>query len=234
MDIDKLIQNKANRASRGRQEGKPFSNFVLHTNKCVEAAELVLEVKAPENFSELLEYSAIVSYVTSVEVYFRDMLDYIFKYCDPEYFLPKLRHIHTQKYDVIDLVDIFKNQIHPLELIAANTSFQHVDHIEKVFSKFLGKGFWNEVISQKIRGPGTLEAGVTFEASYRDGLQQLFSLRHELVHDKNPAASLSREMLTNMRNGQGLLLAADVVLSSMLEEHRDPRLEKFNTASKDA
>ncbi|MBB97750.1 MAG: hypothetical protein CML68_24520 [Rhodobacteraceae bacterium] len=94
--------------------------------------------------SKLLERSVVITFVTHVEVYFRDMLDAIFRQCSPNFFVPKLKHIHNIKYDIEDLIEIYKRQIHPLELVSSEVSFQNTDKIEKVFSKFLGKSVWGE------------------------------------------------------------------------------------------
>ena len=52
-----------------------------------------------------------------------------------------LKHIHQNKYDINELVDMHVNMIHPCELVTNGLSFQNIESIERVFSKFLKKGF---------------------------------------------------------------------------------------------
>ena len=61
------------------------------------------------------------------------MLDAIFRQCDPAFFIPKLKDIHNYKYNIEDLIDIYKRQIHPLELVSSDASFQSIEKIDKVF-----------------------------------------------------------------------------------------------------
>ncbi|MDD9723821.1 hypothetical protein PVW51_24295, partial [Sulfitobacter sp. PR48] len=48
-----------------------------------------------------------------------------------------LKHIHQNKYDINELVDMHVNMIHPCELVTNGLSFQNIESIERVFSKFL-------------------------------------------------------------------------------------------------
>ncbi|MEO9682848.1 MAG: HEPN domain-containing protein [Tateyamaria sp.] len=220
-NFDEVISNRKIRALR---HSHPYRNLRDAADQCKEAGRDLLENATAGTHSKLLERSVVITFVTHVEVYFRDMLDAIFRQCSPDFFVPKLKQIHNIKYDIEDLIDIYKRQIHPLELVSSDASFQNTDKIEKTFSKFLGKSVWGEAIGQKIRIKDRPETTVCFEPEYLNSLKRIFSLRHELVHNPRQDFLLNTKILKDIDNSDGLLLAVDVVLCQMLAEHVDPEL----------
>ncbi|TMV10844.1 HEPN domain-containing protein [Arenibacterium halophilum] len=222
-DFEQVISNREIRALR---HSRPYRNLRESVDQCKEAAQDLLGEDMENAHPKLLERSVVITFVTYVEVYFRDMLDAIFRKCAPSFFIPKLKHIHSLKYDIEDLIDIYKRQIHPLELVSSEASFQSVEKIDKVFSKFLGKSVWTEAIGLQIRIKDRPETAVRFEPEYLNGLARIFSLRHELLHNPRQDFQLTKEILKDIDNADGLLLAVDVVLCSMLSDHVDPELTK--------
>ncbi|SLN71087.1 hypothetical protein TRL7639_04196 [Falsiruegeria litorea R37] len=152
------------------------------------------------------------------------MLDAVFKQCDPDFFTPKLKHIHNSKYGIEDLIDIYKRRIHPLELVSSDVSFQNVDKVDKVFSKFLGKSIWKAVFDLKVRIKDKPECVVCFEPELLNALERTFSLRHELVHNPRADFKLKENQLKDIRNADGLLFATDIILGNMIAENIDPEL----------
>lgn len=221
--FDEVVTNREIRALR---HSRPYQNLREAVDQCEVAGKDLLDNATAGAHSKLLERSVIITFVTYVEVYFRDMLDAIFKQCDPTYFTPKLKEIHGIKYGIEDLIEIYRRQIHPLELVSSDASFQNADKIEKVFSKFLGKSLWGEAINLKVRLKDRPEMVVSFEPEYLDSLKKIFSLRHELVHNPRQDFTLSAEVLRDLNNADGLLFAVDIVLCQMLTVHVDPDLTK--------
>lgn len=226
-DFDQVVSNREIRALR---HSRPYRNLRDAIDQCKDAGQDLLENAAVGAYPKLLERSVVITFVTHVEVYFRDMLDAIFRQCDPDFFTPKLKHIHNQKYGIEDLIEIYKRQIHPLELVSSDSSFQNIDKIDRVFSKFLGKSVWGEAIGLKIRLKDRPETAVCFEPEYLNGLERIFLLRHELVHNPKQDFRLTSEILKDINNADGLLLAVDVVLCKMLTDHLDPELAKSDAA----
>lgn len=220
-DFDQVVTN---RETRSQRHSRPYVNLREAADQCIAAGRDLLKNNNREHHRELLERSVVITFVTHVEVYFRDILDAIFKQCDPEYFLPKLKHIHQAKYDINDLIDMHVKEIHPLELVSSDASFQNAEKIEKVFSKFLGGSLWGEAIGLQIRNKKVTEHVVTFEPEYLEGLKRVFSLRHELVHNPKNNFRLTEDILRDITNGDGLLFAVDIVLCKMLVDNRDPTL----------
>jgi hypothetical protein len=147
MRLQEIKQYRSNRVERGAE---PIKNFCGMSLECVEAGERLLDNNYQNEFSHLIERSIVISFISAVEVYYKDIVDSIFKLCNPEFIKEPLKHIHQTKYDINDLVDMHVNMIHPCELVTNGLSFQNIEIIERVFSKFLKKGFlgittWNAV-----------------------------------------------------------------------------------------
>lgn len=222
-DFDQVVSNREVRTLR---HSHPYRTLRDAVDQCKDAGQGLLDNATGSAHPKLLERSVVITFVTHVEVYFRDMLDAIFRQCDPDFFIPKLKHIHNLKYGIEDLIDIYKRQIHPLELVSSDASFQNIDKIDKVFSKFLGKSIWGEAIGQKIRIKDRPETAVCFEPEYLNSLEKVFLLRHELVHNPKQDFRLTAGILKDIDNADGLLLAVDIVLCKMLNDHLDPELSK--------
>jgi len=83
----------------------------------------------------LLEKQSVITMITAAEVYFRDMLDGIFRVCRPESFRPVLKEIYKSKHDIDDLLDFHVRRVHPLELVADSFNFQNPAVVASVFDK---------------------------------------------------------------------------------------------------
>jgi len=220
-DFDQVITNREIRALR---QSRPYRNLREAVDQCKAAGRDLLGNVTADAYPKLLERSVIITFVTHVEVYFRDMLDAIFRQCDPAFFIPKLKDIHNYKYNIEDLIDIYKRQIHPLELVSSDASFQSIEKIDKVFSKFVGNSVWTEAIDLKVRIKDMPETAVSFEPEYLKALERVFFLRHELVHNPRKNFIFTAEILKDIDNADGLLFAVDVVLCKVLADHVDPEL----------
>ncbi len=173
-----------------------------------------------------MERAIVICTVTAIEVYFRDMLDAVFRFCNPDFFRPKLRQLHPEKYEIDDLLAVYEHRIHPLELVSWGQSFQDTQRIERVFSKFLGRGFWNEVLSMQVRLAEEKDKVASFESSGLESLQRIFGLRHELVHDPAKRSFLTPAIRDDIWQSSFMVFGADIVLMRMLQENVDPDLEQ--------
>lgn len=221
MDVDRLLKSRSNR--KERQE-KPFSIFYQSFTECNKAGDSILSDSAPE-FKSLLERSIIITMVTAIEVYFKDVLDGVFRYCSPGFFEPHIKKVHNTKYDINDLLSMHKKQIHPLELISDNQSFQNTDTIEAVFSKFLGRSLWGTVIGMKVRVADEHENNGSFSHDDLNALKSLFSLRHELVHNPSNRFTLTKEVMENAVHASWIIFGVNIVLMKMMSDHKDPALD---------
>lgn len=109
MDIKQLLQARANRKTR---LGRPFTNFYESIHQSIAAGELIVNGSLDPKIISLVERSAVISAVTAIEVYYRDLLDFIFHYCNPSFFEPHLKQLFPEKLDITELLDAFRHNIH--------------------------------------------------------------------------------------------------------------------------
>ena len=221
MDYKQILQARKNRKTR---LARPFKNFFEIFSQCTRAGEAILEGNIAPEFTPLLERSVVISEVTAIEVYYRDMFDFIFRYCSPSFFEPKLKLLHPEKYDIAELVSVYRHQIHPLELVIAAQSFQNVDRIEKVFSKFVDKGLWSSALSLQARVKESPDNIATWSNDDLSGLKATFDLRHELIHDPARRSFLTEDVIVKLWQSAHMVFGSDVVLGKVLTENRDPTI----------
>jgi hypothetical protein len=197
------------------------------TLPCIQAAQaLIADRDQYADFAPLLERSAVITLVTAVEVYFRDMLDVVFRLCAPEFFTPCLRELHSEKYDVDDLLDIYRNGVHPLELVVAAQSFQNADQVERVFSKLMGTSLWGALLQLQVRVAEKPEEIFSWTHENLSSLKRTFALRHELVHDPARHAFIDDDVCSDLLLSQMIVFGCDVVLNGVVQEHLDDEVVK--------
>lgn len=223
MHINEIMQYRVNRIERGAD---PIKNFCEIALECSRAGETILENNFQNEFSHLIERSIVISFISAVEVYYKDILDSIFKLCKPSFIREPLKHIHQAKYDINDLIELHVERIHPCELITNSLSFQNVESIERVFSKFLKKGFWSSFRDMQFRFKNMPEKVACYEDKYLESLKILFALRHELVHDAAKRNFIDTRLLEHIDNASFAIMFSNIVLLNMINENIDPELIK--------
>jgi hypothetical protein len=218
MKLEKILQSRVNRRDRG---GRPYANFVDTFNDLVDASNAVIDQKKELPHAPLLSRAIVITLVTSIEVYYKDMLDGIFRTCKPSFFKPVLRQLTNEKFDIDDLIQLHEQQIHPLELIASNQSFQNVSVIERVFSKFVGNGFWQRLFGIQVRLKESPDKVYDFKKQQLQSLDRIFKLRHELVHDPGKKYVLSGKTLEDITNSAWMIFGSDIVLSEVIHKNLD-------------
>lgn len=221
MDLDRIFRNRANRKIR---EARPFKGFLSSAEQCIDAAQAIIENRITSEHNILLTRSVIITTVTAIEIYCRDILDFIFKYCDPQFFEPKLKKLHQNKYDILDLIKVYCSEINPLEIIVNDISFQSAEKIEKVFSLFIEKSLWSEVLNLHLRIKDRPESETSFEPEQLEQLKDIFTLRHELVHNPGRKDFLNEDTLHALEGSMSMMFGVDVVLSQTLQQYKNPKL----------
>jgi hypothetical protein len=218
MDIDRIIQSKLNRQSR---EGKPFNILYDSFRELISASNHILE-DSSFPYSHLLERSISITAVTAIETYYKDILDIIFRICDPDFFKPVLKEIHKSKYDINELILMHEKSIHPLELIAANQSFQSIETIDSIFSKFLKKSLWGKIIGMQVRIKDNPDSVSAFEASNLEDLRKIFNIRHELVHNPNSKEKIiTEEFVILLQTSRYMVFGSNMVITEMINANMD-------------
>lgn len=222
MDIKQVLQARANRKTRIE---RPFSNFYETIQQCTSAGELIVSGSLDPKITGLVERSAVISTVTAIEVYYRDILDFIFRYCAPSFFDPHLKQLFLEKFDIGDLLEVYRHNLHPLELVSASQSFQNAERIDKTFTKFLNnQGLWKSVFQLKVRLKDKPTTEGFFSHDELVALKRVFDLRHELVHDPARRAFFTEKTLEDIWASAHLIFGSDIVLSQAIQANRDPTL----------
>ena len=222
MDITKVSSNTKARKSRDSRPVRAFMDLYSLTDS---ALKEVSELGATDTTIETLLKSHIINTVTAVEVYYRDILDSVFRLCKLSSFEGKLKKLHDRSYRIDDLIEMYANSIHPLELVANSLNFQNTQSIEKIFTILIGQSFFKQARQLKWRlkeDPYTES-----EISYADieALQQVFDERHQLIH--NPSKSFlttASEMDCKMNSVCGVIMASDLVMTQFINDNVDPEV----------
>ncbi|MEZ9337200.1 hypothetical protein AB4176_04885 [Vibrio splendidus] len=93
MNINKINKNIAAKNSRNP---RPFATFFDISESTSKAMAEVSSLSVSDETLVTLKNNQIINMVTAVEVYFRDMLDAIFKMCERESFEGKLKKLHDK------------------------------------------------------------------------------------------------------------------------------------------
>ena len=218
MNIERILATRGNRTTRG---GKPFHVFHNSFSQCLSAGQSLLD-SPNQPHAALLERAAVITTVTAIEVYYKDVLDGIFRICDSTFFEPHLKRIHQTKYDITDLITFHRKSIHPLELIASSVSFQNAEAIDSVFSNFLGKSLWSSVLGLQVRIADKPETECKFDHTHLEDLKQIFALRHELVHDPAHVPVFNQQCYDQIASAGFLVFGSDIILMKMITENQDP------------
>jgi hypothetical protein len=224
VDIDKIVENRKARDSR---DSRPFATFMEMYLATEKAQREVAELGASIETQETILKSHVINIVTAVEVYYRDMLDAIFKMCSPSSFEHKLKKLHDKSYKIDDLIAMYKKSVHPLELIASNHSFQNTNNIDRVFTIITEKPFLKQVRQMKwrLKDKPESESEVTHEDLL--ALQDLFEYRHTLIHNPNQSLKAPiRDIEKQINSALGVVMASDLIMSQYLNANIDPELEK--------
>ncbi|HAV5294649.1 hypothetical protein OHV52_11165 [Acinetobacter baumannii] len=226
MRISEILQARENRNIRGY---KHVDNFIKMTSPCTDVAKKLLEKEYNYEEDFLLERSLIITVVSSVEVFYKDYFNLILHVCRKEFVQKSLKEIHQNKYDIIDLIQIFNHEINPYELVSSTLSFQNIETIDKTFSKFLNKkGLWSSLNGMQIRFKETPDRIATFDLEYVKSLQRIFQLRHELVHDPAKTNFFNEGLNKDIDNIFFCILFSHIILTNVINENLETDISKIN------
>lgn len=198
-----------------------FLDLYSSTDK---ALKEVSKLNASEETQKTLLKSHVINIVTAVEVYYRDMLDSVFRLCKPSSFENKLKKLHDNSYKIDDLIDMYVHHIHPLELVSSSLSFQNIYNIDKIFTILIEKPFFKQIKQIKWRIKDTLAES---EASHDDiqSLEDLFTERHQLIHNPNIDFSTTIDDIEKkICSVLNVIMASDLVMTQFINENLDPEV----------
>ncbi len=221
MNIVKITNNTKAKKSRNARPLSAFLDLYSSTDK---ALKEVSKLNASEETQKTLLKSHVINTVTAVEVYYRDMIDSVFRLCKPSSFENKLKKLHDNSYKIDDLIDMYVHHIHPLELVASSLSFQNIYNIDKIFTILIEKPFFKQIKQIKWRIKDTLAES---EASHDDiqSLEDLFTERHQLIHNPNIDFSTTIDDIEKkICSVLNVIMASDLVITQFINENLDPEV----------
>ena len=221
MNIVKITNNTKAKKSRNARPLNAFLDLYSSTDK---ALKEVSKLNASEETQKTLLKSHVINTVTAVEVYYRDMIDSVFRLCKPSSFENKLKKLHDNSYKIDDLIDMYVHHIHPLELVASSLSFQNIYNIDKIFTILIEKPFFKQIKQIKWRIKDTLAES---EASHDDiqSLEDLFTERHQLIHNPNIDFSTTIDDIEKkICSVLNVIMASDLVITQFINENLDPEV----------
>lgn len=92
--------------------------------------------------------------------------------------MKKNKKLHDKSYKIDDLLAIYVNRIHSLELVADGLSFQNIENIEKTFSILLEKPFFKQTKQLAWKLKNAPETESTIQYSDIENLEGIFQKRH--------------------------------------------------------
>lgn len=223
LDVKKITKNTNARNSRNSRPYAAFNDLFNSTDK---ALREVLSLNVSKETATTLMNSHVINSVTAVEVYYKDMLDSIFKLCKPSSFEKKMKKLHDKTYNIDDLLDIYVHRIHPLSLIANNLSFQNTYNIEKVFSIIIEEPFFKKIKAGTYRIKENSENEFSLEHKQLELLQELFDMRHELIHNPNTNHSITKDTYFKIQAAQNVVMFSDFVITQYINDNIDPEIEE--------
>jgi len=218
MDFNRINENHDARVSRGCIPKAAFWNIYKSSHTALYEISVA-------NFSaevvQTIARSHILTTVTAIEVFYRDSFVSILKYAKPSEFIPKLKHIHKQKYDVGEIYNLYIEEISPLKLVVDSINFQNSSSINRVFSDLLGENFFNialrNFMSKEVNGE---KIDIQVENGDLEILDWFFKERHKLTH--NPKFDQGydvEELLTKLESLQKIILASDLAMLLFINKY---------------
>lgn len=226
MRVEELLQTRQNRNIRGY---KCIDNFIKMSRPCIEMAEKISNKEYDYDADFLIERSIVITYVSAVEVFYKDYLNLILHICKKDFVQKNLKEIHQNKYDINDLIKIYKYKVNPYELVSGNISFQNIESIDKIFSKFLNKkGLWSSLHGMKIRFNKDNKKQAHFKPEYINSLKAIFQLRHELVHDPAKTNFLNKDLIKELDDSILCIIFSDIILNNILNDNMETNIDSLN------
>lgn len=202
------IQKKSSKSRHVR----PFNNFMFKTGL---SDRLFLEIKKSIKDDEILIREAksqfIISTVAAFEVYFRDLFLVIFKLCTTDV-LKRCKNILKNKFSLEDINYIHSNNIEISDFISSFINFQNLQNIEKVFSAFLEKSFFNSLKGREFKSRKSNGFPFKLENDYYLDLKNFIELRHLVVHDFDMNLEINDDDLDDYYSTLLLFITASDVL----------------------
>jgi hypothetical protein len=192
MKTEELVQKIKSQTKLNKSRKK--NPIVTFLGKVLTAEELLKEIENKIIKKELINEARtqyVIALVTAFEVYFKDLLIYIFDNCKREIVYDNCNKIKfDEKYSFIQLLEFYKNKIEIQEIIRVSKNFQNIDIVFDVFGNLTGMNLSKE-IENYTADFHRLKVTVTKEL--KNELIQLLKKRHELTHEIDGELNIKKD-----------------------------------------
>jgi hypothetical protein len=226
--IDQYRNNRKNRWNR------PYYNFHKKLYRCDRFLNLVFrDTKTKIILHEALSHY-VISDITAMEVYFKDIFLAIFKYRKGSRDLLEKCHkakLFDDKFDFEQMIKIeYENYTLPY-IVLQYQNFQDIDKINTVFTAIVGKDFFKLCSEYKGEFEPEIKTSNPFlNRNWKNQLEKYVKLRHDLIHDFNPKLRLEHTEIMKLHwNMRMFVLTADSLLDfnfiqeNLKDEFLDPK-----------
>lgn len=199
---------------------RPFNNFMFKSDL---SYRLFLEIKKSIKDEALFREAKsqfIISCITVFEVYFRDLFLVIFKLCTTD-ILERCKNILKNKFSLEDIIYVYSNNIEISDFISSFINFQNLQNIEKVFSAFLEKSFFDSLKGREFKSRKSNGIPFKLKDDYYLDLKNFIELRHLVVHDYDMNLEINDDDLDKYYSELLLFITASDVLihQDFIEPH---------------
>ncbi len=213
----------AHRGTRNRRNIRPYNNFAT---KIFLAKDLLQAIEESISKNDLItegRKNCIISCITSLEVYLRELFFVVFRLCPPEPFLTRCSDLINISLNFNDLINLTVNRVSPQELLTHCLSFQNLKSVNRAYSTLIGKDFFNALKNREFKSLIAKPIPFKLDQDYTEKLDKLFQLRHNIVHDVDFALNIDKIQLEDYISN--LLLFVVAVDIYMHREIIEPNLK---------
>ena len=117
-----------------------------------------------------------------------------------------------------------------MELVVSAQSFQNLDRIDRVFSKFVGGSLRGAVLKIRVRVKDEPNTESGFNSDQFEHVKRIFDLRHELVREASRHSFFNRDTLDQILLTFAFVSISDIVLTAAIVANKDPSLAEKSEA----
>ena len=176
--IDLILKGRKNRKFRSSW---PFDAHYIKITRADNLLEKIEKQIKSRNCIQEARKQFVTSYITALEVYFKDMLLRLLRIFGSTRLIEQVR----LKFDIFELEKIIKEEISIEEVITSYFNFQDLDQINKVFSLIFNVSFFEELKNQEFKMTNSRLEPFEIHKDFYKEIKSFIDLRHDFVHEIN-------------------------------------------------
>jgi len=169
--------------SKTRKE-EAYLNFF---EKFKKSHDLIIKIESIVDDTNLVQEAYkqfIVSLVTAMEIYFKDLLKELFKKCKSDIMYERCKLIKLgNKFSFIEIVQFYQNNIDIEDIICEYFNFQNLECIDEVFSCICNFKIFQEIKGKEFILPNRKNMKIFLENDFYKNIAETLEMRHKIIHD---------------------------------------------------